>query len=341
MSAKKGYKIALVGTQSLRGQEIRRVLAESDLLFRSIEFYDTDVEEEFSRLSQFRDEPKVVHRLSPESLEGQDLVFFAADLETNRTYGALAKKRGFRAIDLNESFIGRSDVPLIVAGVNDHLLGSNPPLVSNPHPVTIILAHLLQPLHRQLGLAKVIGIVLQPASALGQSGIEELAGQSVSLLSGTSLPTKIFKQQSAFNLLSPTGPTDPSGFSAGERQIVSEMAIVLEEPSFPLSLSIIQASLFHTYAVMCYLELNKEIDLEGMKTLLHQSPLLKDSAADEPCSVSCISVTGREEIFIGQVKKENLFPGGFWIWTVADNLTRGSALNALEMAKALLAGPAH
>jgi len=341
MSAKSGYKIALIGAQSLRGREIGRVLAESDLPIRSLELFDPDIEEEFSRLSQFRDEPKVVHRLNPESLEGLDLVFFAADPETNRTYAALAGKLGFVAVDLNESFVGRGKVPLVVAGVNDHLLGSRPPLVSNPHSVTIILAHLLQPLQRQLGLAKVIAFVLQPASALGQEAIEELAGQSVSLLSGTSLPTQVFKQQSAFNLLSHTHPPDADGFSAAERQIVSEVGLVLEQSNFPLSLSIIQASLFHTYAVMCYVELNKEIDLEGIKTLLRQNPLLRDSASEEFCSVTCISVTGRDEIFVGQVKKENLFPRSFWIWTVADNLTRGSALNALETAKALLAGPAH
>jgi aspartate-semialdehyde dehydrogenase len=341
MSAKTGYKIALVGTQSLRGREIGRVLAESSLPIRSLELYDPDIEEEFSRLSQFRDEPKVVHRLNPESLEGLDLVFFAADPATNRTYAQLAGKLGFRAVDLSESFVGRRKVPLVVSGVNDHLLGSRPSLVSNPHPVTIILAHLFQPLQRQLGLAKAIAFVLQPASAFGQEGIDELAGQSVSLLSGAALPTQVFKQQSAFNLLSHTHPSDSDGFSAAERQIVSEIGRVLEQSRFPLSLSVIQASLFHTYAVMCYVELGREIDLKGMKTVLRQRPLLRDSAAEGFCSVNCISVTGRDEIFVGQVKKENLFPRSFWIWTVADNLTRGSALNALELAKVLLDGPAR
>jgi aspartate-semialdehyde dehydrogenase len=339
MNAKSGYRIGLVGTQSLRGREMVRALAESDIPVRSLELFDPDIGEEFSRLSQFRDEPKVVHHLSPEALAGLDLVFFAADPATCRTYAALAGKLGFIAVDLNESFAGRNEVPLVVAGVNDRVLASRPPLVSNPHPVSIILAHLFQPLQRELGLAKAIAFILQPASAFGQEGIDELAGQSVSLLSGTAIPTQVFKQQSAFNLLSHTQSTDARGFSAAERQIPSEIGLILGRPHFPLSLSIVQASLFHTYAVMCYVELDQDIDLKGMKELLRQSPLLRDSASEDFCSVNCISVTGRDEVFVGQVKKEILFPRSFWIWTVADNLTRGSALNALEAARRLLAGP--
>jgi len=341
MNANSGYRIGLVGTRSLRGRELGRVLAESNLAVRSLEFFDPDIREEFSRLSQFRDEPKVVQHLSPEALEGLDLVFFAADPATNRTYAALSGKHGFLALDLNESFVGRKDIPLVVAGVNDRLLEPRPPLVSNPHPVTIILAHLLRPLQQQLGLAKIIAFVLQPASAFGQEGIDELAGQSVSLLSGTSVPTRVFKQQSAFNLLSHTHPPDAGGFSPTERQIVAEVGQVLEQSAFPLSLSIIQASLFHTYALMSYVELHQDMDLAGLKTLLGQSPLLRDNASNDFCSVNCISVTGRDEIFIGQVKKEAFFPRSFWIWTVADNLTRGSALNALEIARRLLAGAAR
>ena len=338
MNAKSGYRIGLVGTQSLRGREMVRALAEIDLPVLSLELLDTDIDQEFSRLSQFRDEPKVVHHLSPEALEGLDLVFFAADPETCRTFAPLARKLGFIAVDLNESFVGRNEIPLVVAGVNDHLLASRPSLVSNPHPASIILAHLFQPLQKNLGLAKVIAFILQPASAFGQEGIDELAGQSVSLLSGKAIPTRVFKQQSAFNLLSHTRPPDEGGFSAAERQIPSEIDLVLGRPNFPLSLSIVQASLFHTYAVMCFVELDQDIDLKGMKTLLGQSPLLRDSASDDFCSVNCIAVTGREEVFIGQVKKEARFPRSFWIWTVADNLTRGSALNALDVARGLLAG---
>jgi len=339
MAAKSKYKVALVGTTTLRGREIKRALEEGDWPLHSIELFDPDIEEEYSRLSQFRDEAKVVRALTREGLEGRDLIFFAADPETNRNYALLSGELGFLAVDLNESFVGRTDVPLVVSGINDRLLESRPPIVSNPHPLVIILAHLLTPLERRFGLEKVIGFVLQPASAFDESGIEELAGQSLSLLSGTSLPVNVFKQQTAFNILSHTSEPDRNGFSSSERQVVAELGRILERPRFPVSLSIVQASLFHTYAAMCYLELRSEADLAQVKSVLLESPLLKDNASDDFCSVSCLSVTGKDGVFIGQVKREDQFPRGFWIWSVADNLTRGSALNALEVGRKLLDRP--
>lgn len=339
MAAKPGPKVALVGTTSLRGREIKRVLEEGDWPLRSVELFDPDIEEDFSRLSQFRDEAKVVRRLTREALEGRDLVFFSADRETNRTFALLAAELGFLAVDLNESFAGRTDIPLVVSGINNRRLDKRPAVVSNPHPLVIILAHLLTPLERRFGLEKAVAFVLQPASAFDESGIDELAGQSLSLLSGTSLPMSVFKQQSAFNLLSHTSQPDRNGFSPEERRVVSELARVLDRPDFPLSLSVVQASLFHTYALMCYLELRSGAGLQEVKDALKESSIIKDSASDDFCSVSCISVTGQDGVFIGQVKREDRFPGSFWVWSVADNLTRGSALNALEVARGLLDPP--
>jgi len=184
MTAPKKYRLALVGPDSLQAQEIKRVLLAQHFPAAGIEFYDPDVTEEYSKLTEFGDEPKIIRGLAGDSLEGKDLVFLAADRETDRKCGQLAAKLDFKAIDLVEAFNEAPDVPLVVAGVNDDLL--------------------------------------------------------------------------------------------------------------------------------------------------------KQRASEEPCSVSCISVTGRDEVFIGQVKKEEAFPRSFWLWSVADNLTRGSALNALDIARKLL-----
>lgn len=337
MAAPRKVRLALVGTDSLRAQEIKRVLADQRFPLDSIEFYDPGVKEEFSKLTDFGDEPKVVHRLTDASLEGKDLVFLAADPRTDRRCGQLADKLGFRAVDLSEAFNDRLDVPLIVVGVNDGQLDGTPSrLVANPHPATIILSHIVQPLLAGLGVAKAISLILQPASALGASAVDELASQSVSLLNGTALTTKVFKQQMAFNFLSHTRDSGDSGFDPIERQIVAEIRRVLGRPDFPLSLSVIQASQFHTYAVMSYLELERDTDIRGLEAAFETSAFLKRRASDEPCSVSCISVTGKDEVFIGQIKKEESFPRSFWVWSVADNLTRGSALNAIDIARKLL-----
>jgi aspartate-semialdehyde dehydrogenase len=337
MSASKKYRLALVGTDTLQAQEIKRVLLARRFPVADIEFYDPDVTEEFSKLTEFGEEPKVIHSLSGALLEGNDLVFLAADRETDLRYGRLAAKLDFKAIDLLEAYNDDPDVPLIVAGVNDDILDAKETrVVANPHPATIMLSHILNPVAGRFGIAKAIVFILQPASAFGVPGIDELASQSVSLLSGTPLTTDVFRQQLAFNVLSHTEPPGSDGFSPKERRLVAEVRRVLRRPEFPLSLSVVQASLFHTYAIMSYLELEKDADIPGLQSLFQESPYLRQRASEDPCSVSCVSVTGQDDVFIGQIKKEDAFPRGFWLWSVADNLTRGSALNALDIARRLL-----
>src|SRR5512137_629217 len=135
-------RLALVGSDSLKGKEILNVFTARKFPVASFELFDPDVEEEYSKLSQFRGEAKVVHGLSPAALEGLDLVFLAADEKTNRRYGLLAAEKDYIALDLAGTFNADPKVALVVAGINDPALGgSPPPLIANPHPATIVLSH--------------------------------------------------------------------------------------------------------------------------------------------------------------------------------------------------------
>lgn len=337
MGALKKIRVAMVGTDSLRGKELRKILDTKNFPLQDIEFYDSDVEEEFSKLTQFRGEPKVVHHLEKDSLRSADLVFLAADKKVNREYGALADRQDFRAIDLSGTFNSDENVPVVVAGVNDELINRKSfALVANPHPVTVFLAHIFHVVVKKFGLSRAVSFILQPVSAFEESGIEELADQSYCLLSSESLSKKVFSEQIAFNILSHTEKADEDGFSSAERQIQSELRRVLPAHDFPLSLSIIQVPVFYTYSIMTFLELEKKTDIQGVKNIFRAHPLFDLSL---PTRSSPVSVAGKERIFLGQIKRETSFPNSFWVWTVADNLILGSALNALEIAEKILSRP--
>lgn len=327
----------MVGTDSLRGKELRKILEMKNFPLKEIEFYDPDVEEEYSKLTQFRGEPKVIHRLEKDSLRSADLVFLAAEKEVNREYGALASKQDFRAIDLSGTFNSEGSVPVVVAGVNDELITKKPfTLIANPHPVTVVLSHIFHVIIKKFGIIRAISFILQPVSAFEESGIEELANQSYCLLSSESLSKKVFSEQIAFNILSHTEKADEDGFSSAENQIQAELQRVLPVHDFPLSLSIIQAPVFYTYSIMTFLEVKRKTDIKGMKDAFRKHPLFDLSL---PTGSSPVSVAGKEKIFIGQIKREKNFSNGFWVWTVADNLILGSALNALEIAEKILSRP--
>ncbi len=339
MASKRKFRVALIGTDSLRGKEIKNILSAKKFPLSHIEFFDTDVQEEYSKLTEFQGEPRVIHSPSAAALEGLDLVFLAADKETNLNFGRLAGENRYRAIDLSGAFSGHGDVPPVVAGVNDTLLVARPfPVIANPHPVTIILSSLLHRLIAKFGIAKAVAFVLQPVSAFDEPGIEELASQSTAMLSSAPPKKEVFREQIAFNILSHTEALDASGFSSGERRIIAEVKRVLGLPELPLSLSVIQAPVFHTYSIMVYVEVTAKTSIQDLERIFKRSPLFKIGAPSPSCAVTCLSVAGKEQIFIGQIKKEESFPNGFWIWTITDNLTRGSALNALEIARTLYDG---
>ncbi len=330
-------RLALIGPDSLRGKEILSVLRAKKFPMASIEFFDPEVREEFSKLGQFGDEPKVVHALSPSALEGLDLVFLAGDAGTNRTYGRLAAERDYRAIDLTETFNADPNVPLVVAGVNDGLLSpGRPPLVANPNPATIMLAHLLKALREGFGLGRAVAFVLEPVSAYAEEGIQELADQSFALLGSSTVRKKVFPDRVAFNLLPRTAKPEANGFSPLENRVLGEIRRVLGPADVPLSLSIVLAPVFHTFSIMTHVELERRAESADLGACFRKNGIFRLSPAGARDIVSPVTAAGKDRIFVGRVKRDARDPRGFWIWMVADNLTLGSALNAHGIARALV-----
>lgn len=329
-------RLALVGSDSLKGREILSVLSARKFPLASLELYDPEVEEEYSKLGQFRGEAKVVHALTPAALEGLDLVFLAADAKTNLRYGRLAGEKDFRALDLGETFNADAGVPLVVAGVNDAgLRKAKPSLVANPHPATIVLAHLLAALREGFGVGRAIAVVLEPVSAYAEEGIQELAEQSFALLGSSAMSKKVFPDQVAFNLLARTAKPEKNGFSPLENRVAGEVRRVLGPAAAPLSLSIILAPVFHTYSIMLHVELGREATVADVEGALRKNDAFRLPAAGE-AAASPATVAGKDRIYVGQVRKDPALAGGFWLWAIADNLTVGSALNAYGIARALV-----
>lgn len=332
MRQQKRIRVALIGTDSFRGMEMKNVLEEKKFPLERVDFFDPDVQEAYSKLTEFQGEPRVILPLEKEAFMSSDVVFLAADSQTNRSIGHLSVQKKFIAIDLNGTFNSEENIPLAVAGVNHRaVLQKNPSLIANPHPVTIILSHVLSVIIKKFHFMKAVVFVLQPVSAFDNPGIEELANQSFAVLNSSSITKKTFKTQIAFNLLSHTDSPDKDGFSPLEKQIHSEVKRVLAIKDLPLSLSLIQAPVFHTYSIMVYLELDRRTGIQELVNLFKNSPNFMVAPPSDYCPVSSVHVAGKDKIFVGQIKKEAAKPNTFWIWTVADNLTRGSVLNAFEI----------
>ncbi len=340
MNTKKGFQFALVGSDTFRGKELTSLLNKRKIRVGGMEYYDLDVEEEFSKLTQFRDEPKVVHHLDENAFEGIDLAFLAADPKTNRKFGPIASRKKTWVVDLSETFNRDGKVPLVVAGVNDNILRKKKHcIVANPHPVTIFLSHLFQLLQHRFGLEEADATVLQPVSAFADAGIEELANQCFDVLRGSQIEKKVFKTQIAFNLLSQTDEVDSNGLTTTEEQLISELKRIFNKSEFRLTLSLIQAPVFHTYSIMTRCLLEKEASIPDLEDLFKNALNFELGSPIPSCPASSVAIAGKDQIYIGRIKKDESFQRSFWVWIVADNLTRGSAVNAVEIAEEILSAP--
>lgn len=328
-------RLALIGSDSLRGKEILDVLTAKKFPLASLELFDPDVEGEYSKLGQFRGEAKVIHGLSPAALEGLDLVFLAADEKTNLRYGRLARTKDYLAVDLAETFNADPKVPLVVAGVNEAVLRrARLHLVANPHPATIMLAHLLAALRAAFGVEQAVAVVLEPASSCAEEGIQELAEQSYAMLGSSAMTKKVFPEQLAFNLLARPGRPEPNGFSAVENRLTREIGRVLGPAEVPLALSVVLVPVFHTYAIMTHVELGHDVKAADVEAALRSDAAFHVASAGE-AGATPAGVAGKDRIHLGPIKKDPALPRGFWVWAVADNLTVGSSLNAYGIARAL------
>jgi aspartate-semialdehyde dehydrogenase len=202
-----------------------------------------------------------------------------------------------------------------------------------------MLSHLLHSLRAGFGVSKAVAFVLEPVSAYAEEGIQELAEQSYALLGSAAICKKVFPDQVAFNLLSRTAKPEKNGFSALENRVLAEVRRVLGPAEISLSLSIVLAPVFHTYAIMSYVEIGRQASAPDLEACLKKNDIFRLPAAGDTGVVSPVTVAGKDWIFVGPVKKDTANPRGFWIWIVADNLTVGSALNAYGIARALFVEP--
>lgn len=306
-----------------------------NLPIKKIRFLDPKVKEEYSHLTDFKGEAQIIQSVKEEHLYNMDIVFFTSDTQISRKFCSLAKQYNFKAIDLCGTFNTQKEIPLIVAGVNDDILKKENYIIANPHPLAIILSIFIHSVSKSFNLNKILAVAFQPASEYEKSGIDELMDQSIGFLNLSKIPKKIFKEQIAFNLISRVGKIEEGGFTDIERSVIREVKRILPMKDIPLSLSLIQAPIFHTYSLLIFIEFKSSPTIPEIEDIFKKSPLFEITSPHET-PPSPVSIAGKDKIFIGQIKKDYIFSNSFWFWIVADNLTRGSVLNAVEVAEKLI-----
>jgi aspartate-semialdehyde dehydrogenase len=309
-------KYAILHPTTLLGKELKETLERSSG-WQEILLLSTD-DDEVGTLTEVGGAAAMVQRYDPDSLDELTAVFLCGPVASSRSI--LAELPPDVTAILLSPDATLDDGRPVVAGVNLQQAGAGGALVS-PHPAVVLLAHLLHPL-ADLQPQHAVATVLQPASMEGDPGIEELVEQTRNIFTmGGRKPSPVFGSQLAFNLM-------PTPLSA--EPLSAQLGAVLGRTS-PAALQVIQAGVFHSLSASVHLHFGVETTPQAIRQALAASPYLE--VADDPKHLGPIDAAGSEKAIFGTVRKAT--DGGFWLWAVMDNLTRGGALNAVEIAEAV------
>jgi len=309
--------IAILDPTTLTGQELRQGLAQRRQLAERIALLTTETEEA-NALTEGAGEPMLVRLLGAEALRGIDLIFVCGSIDPAR--GALAGADAGATVILVSPDADVDDGVPVVAGINDERIRAGETILS-PAPTVIAVAHLLHAL-RALDPIEAVATAIQPASTRGNAGLDELLDQTRKLLTFQQRDEpSLFGGQMAFNILPAVAP-----------RLTEQLASVVDAPQ-ELALTVLQGSVFHSLSVSLYVRFDVDPGNDAVRAALGAAPILE--LVDEASSLGPIDAAARQEILVGEVLRNGGSAPGYWIWATMDNLTRGGALNALEIAERL------
>lgn len=326
MKSKSGYRLGIVNPLTLVGNEVKTILRERSFPFAKIALLDS-TGKAAGALTEVEEEPAVVAAVTDDELEDLDLVFFCGPPAGNREWIEHNRQDKFTVIDLSQPSTIENG-KLAVAGINTDELAAETVLIS-PHPVAIPIALILHQIQTLSAIEQCTTTVIQPASEFEQSGVEELAQQTIAVLNVHSVPKQVFDRQLAFNLYPALEHNE---------EFIIEQVRSLTDGDAQIALMITQGTIFHGHTFSLFVKTRDELTVDQIMARLRDNPTIAFPEGDQ--TFGTIDAAGKDEVLIAEVRRDPAIRGGFWVWAVCDNLRRSSALNAVLVAEKILFGDA-
>src|SRR5712671_4852881 len=335
----KKYKVAVAGATGAVGREMLKVLEERE--FPVAELVPLASERSEGQKLPFRGEELTVRRLKPESFEGVDIALFSPGAAVSREFAPYAARAGAVVVDNSSAFRMDADVPLVVPEVNPRAveLAVRPGgrrIVANPNCSTIQLVVVLKPLHDAAGLERVVVSTYQSVSGAGQKGIDELQEQSRALFNLAEATPKKFPHRIAFNLLPEIGPANSNGYTEEEMKMVNETRKIMGLPGLPVSATCVRVPVFYCHSEAANLFFQQPLAPDEARRILGKAPGVKvvDDLREHIYPMPILGA-GDDDTLVGRIRTDLSGPNGLALFVVSDNLRKGAATNAVQIAELL------
>jgi len=325
-------RVAVAGATGLVGQTILRVLEERDLPIEHL--LPLASERSAGRSITFRGEQVTVRLLTEDAFTGCDLAFFSAGPEVSRRFAPAAAHHGALVIDNSSAFRQDTQIPLVVPEVNGHLLAGYHGIVANPNCSTIQMVVTLQPLHRVFWLEMVIVSTYQSVSGSGGKGLRELDRE---VTTGERHADSPYPHPIAFNALPHIDVLGEDGWSGEERKMMLETRKIMDLPSLHIVPTTVRVPVRTGHSESVYARFAREAPVHEARDILASAPgvILEDEPAIDRYPLA-LRAEGRDEVFVGRLRQDPMDERALAFWVVADNLRKGAATNAVQIAQCAL-----
>jgi len=330
-----GVTVAAVGATGAAGQMTLRILEERKFPVRELRAFAS--ERSVGKTVTFRGEPVRIQRIEPAAFKGVEIAFCSAGSAQSKEYAPMLVRAGATVIDKSNAFRMDPDVPLVVPEINPHAVRHHRGIIASPNCTTIVAVMPLKPLHDAGGLRRVIATAYQAVSGAGVNGIADLREQTLAWARGETLAPRHFPHRIAFNLIPAIDRFGPNGYTGEEMKLVDETRKILETPDLPIAATSVRVPVFTCHSVAVTVETETKLAPERARALVERFPGLRlwDDPAQQRYPMP-IDVEGQDECFVGRIREDLSSPTGLCFWVVGDQLRKGAATNAVQIAELVL-----
>jgi len=333
---RKQYNVALVGAAGVVGQEFINVLLERRFPMASLKLLATS--RSAGKRMLVGEEELVVEETTSKSFEGAHLVFISASGAASREYCPMVAKMGAVAIDDSSAWRMDPSVPLVVPEINADDVEWHKGILAIPNCSTTPVVMVLWPLHRVNPVKRITAATYQSVSGTGRLAVEELNVQSKAILEGKSVVPHVYPHQIAFNCLPEIDVFRDDGYTKEEWKMMAETRKIMHDETLAISATCVRVPVFVSHSVAVHVEFSRPWSVDDAKEILGRAPGV--TLQDDP-GVSLYpqpwTAAGSDEVFVGRIRQDSSHPNGMVFWIVSDNLRKGAATNAVQIAEELVA----
>jgi len=335
LKKKDKYVVAIVGATGVVGNEMIAVLEERKFPVGKLRLFASERSE--GKTLEFRDKAVAVEILGEKVFHGIDIALFSAGAEKSLHYAPFAAKAGCVVVDNSSAWRMDPEVPLVVPEVNPHDLKWHKGIIANPNCSTIQMVVALKPIHDTAIIKRIVVTTFQSVSGTGRKAMDELLHQTSDILNFKDIKMNVYPHQIAFNCLPHIDKFMEDGYTKEEIKMVNETIKIMGDDSIRITATTVRVPVFRGHSESINIETEKKLTANKVRAVLSSAPgIIVYDAPEKNVYPLPVYAAGRDEVYVGRIREDHSIENGINMWIVSDNLRKGAALNAVQIAEKLI-----